>query len=639
MQLAGIFGDHMVLQRGIPLPVWGWGEPGEAVIVLLAGHVESAIVGVSGAWRMTLPALEAGGPFELVVSATREIRVRDIMVGEVWICSGQSNMEMGVRDAADGVNEVTAADQPGIRLFTVPKQAKIAPTSDVTAAWSVCGPDTVGSFSATAYYFGRELQRALGVPIGLINSSWGGTRIEAWTSRDALLGIEECREELLTYERIQTDPVALAEEHAQRLLERKDWEEANLPKDTGNSGYTLGWAAPEWDQTGWGKMNLPGYWQPAGHPISGVFWFRREVVVTEADAGRDLLLSLGPIDKTDVTYFNGEEIGRIGKDTPSFWSVARQYRVPGRLVQVGRNVIAVRVMSDCYAGGFGGRAEALRLTTLDETRTIARLVGPWRYRIEQDFGEILRPREPFAPFGDGNPNSPTILYQGMISPVAPFGLRGAIWYQGESNSEAPGRYRQQLPALIRDWRAMWNQASFAFLFVQLPNYGFRDEQGRSSWAEIREAQSMALALPETGMAVTIDIGDESNIHPQNKQDVGRRLALSALGGVYQRRDIVACGPLFKSCSFRGNEAHIVFTHTGSGLVAKEGGLHGFTMAGEDRRFIPANAVIGLDGVAVSSTAVPHPVAVRYAWANNPAATLFNQAGLPASPFRTDDWMP
>jgi sialate O-acetylesterase len=390
-------------------------------------------------------------------------------------------------------------------------------------------------------------------------------------------------------------------------------------------------------------MQAPGSWQGAGLNYNGVVWFRRDVDVPAAWAGKDLVLNLAPCDKHDTTYFNNVEVGGIGLENPDAWKTPRCYRIPGRLVKAGRNVIAVRIFSYVYAGGFMGSPAEMKLDPPDGAagQTPIMLHGDWRYQVEHNFGPIT-PVALQAPLGPGNQNSPYSLYNGMIAPLIPYGLRGAIWYQGESNASRPSEYRTLFPAMIRCWRDEWKQGDFPFLLVQLANYMAANAHPvESQWAELREAQALALKLPNTGMAVAIDIGDAADIHPKNKQEVGKRLAAWGLNAFYGRKDVVPSGPLYAGMAVEGNRIRIRFEHVAGGLVVRGGGpLTGFAIAGPapdglPRRFVWADAVVDGETVVVSSPAVPDPTAVRYAWANNPACNLYNAAGLPAAPFRTD----
>ncbi len=645
MQTAAIFSDNMVVQRGIPIPVWGWAEPGESVTVEITGKSATAKTGKDGRWKTVLPEMDAGGPFEMTVKGSGTKKFNNVMVGEVWICSGQSNMQMAVWECADSDKEIPAAQYPNIRLFTVPNVAETKPARDIKGEWLECSPNTILTFSATAYFFGREIHKNLDVPVGLINTSWGGTRIESWMSKESLLADPSTKKDALLYEEILRNPAQAQQAqkaYRQLLEEYRLWEANNLPEDPGNTGYGQGWADPAFDTKDWKEMYVPQYWQKAGLYFSGVLWFRRDLEIPTELAGEDLVLHLGPCDKTDVTYFNNVEVGRIGKETPNSWAVDRIYTIPGKFVKVGRNTIAVRIMSNCCAGGFAGNAPDMHVSVVGGDSLI-RLSGKWQYKVEHNFGcvKVPPPLLPPQPCGNGKPKAPHILYDNMIVPLIPYGIRGVIWYQGESNAEDnPVAYRALLPAMIRDWRFAWQQGDFYFLVVQLPNYWETywgtPVLGESRWARIREAETMALALPHTGMAVTIDIGEPTDIHPKNKQDVGRRLARAALGTAYGKK-IVYSGPLYQSFILEKNRIRISFDHIGSGLLAKGKTLEGFTVAGEDRKFAWANAAVEGKTVVVSSDKVRKPVAVRYAWADNPACNLYNKEGLPSSPFRTDDW--
>jgi sialate O-acetylesterase len=629
MKLASLFCDHAVLQRDLPIPVWGWAEPGETITVRLAVNEAKAVAGADGAWRVTLPPLPAGGPHEMTVAGRETITLHDMLIGEVWVCSGQSNMQMAVSGVLNGEEEIAAADYPAIRLFTVPNIPAMEPKADVLAEWKVCSPKSAGPFSAVGYYFGRKLHRELGVPVGLINTSWGGTVAEAWTSLKALRAEPELREIVDLFAAVDpNDEGTAAYEQAIQA-----WEEASRRMDSVNAGYPRGWADPATATDDWGRMTLPAYWKARGLLLNGVVWFRMEVEVPAAWVGEDLTLSLGVIDKADTTYFNNVMVGGITlEDREDAFNLRRIYTVPGALVQPGRNTIAVRIFSHIWAGGLVGKADDLYLSQGEETITLA---GEWRYGVEADFGNFAGP--PMPPLGAANPNTPTVLFNGMIHPLLPYGIRGAIWYQGESNASRGKEYQTLFPAMIADWRKHWGQGDFPFYFVQLANFQAGTDAGfDSQWGELREAQTMTLALPNTGMAVIIDIGESTDIHPKNKQDVGLRLALNALAKTYSR-ELVFSGPLFREARIEGKAIRLLFDHA-AGLTSR-GELSGFAIAGADRRFVRAEAVIDGETVIVSSPVVPAPVAVRYAWAEDPACTLVNGAGLPASPFRTDDWVP
>ena len=543
-----------------------------------------------------------------------EHRIANVLVGEVWIGSGQSNMQFAVSQGANAKAEIEAANYPNIRLFSVPNRALPEPQRDVDASWKVCSPDTVGAFSGVAYFFGRELLKNLDVPIGLINCSWGGTRVEAWTSREALMTYPDTQREVIAFEKLKVDP-AQAERHLEFARDPSAWERNHAAADPGNTAHARGWASADFDDSSWDHMSVPSRWQDNGHNYSGVFWFRRHVDVPNSWAGKELVLHLGACDKHDTTYFNNEQVGSIGWETVNAWCTPRVYRIPGHLVRAGRNTIAVRAYSYIYHGGLIGPADTMRLLAENDSGLPpVPLTGAWRYNIEHNLG-LIQPPQP--PLGAGNPNTTFILYNSMLTPLVPYGIRGAIWYQGESNAGNPRAYRDLFPLMIRDWRRTWGQGDFAFDFVQLANY--MPEQTtpiEKGWAELREAQVMALREPNTGMAVAIDIGQANDIHPVNKQDVGKRLAFSALSRVYVK-SVTPSGPLYKSHTVEGDAIRVRFDHA-AGLKTSDGGqAKGFAIAGPDGKFIWADATIDGGTVIVRSAQCPKPAAVRYAWANNP----------------------
>lgn len=658
MKLAAVFSDNMVLQRDVKIPVWGWSEPGDKITVEIspstssgqAGQKKSAVAQKDGKWTVVLNPLKTSSePKNMTVSSkidNRQLTIGNILVGEVWVCSGQSNMEWQVMNSRNSAQETAEANYPNIRLFTVPKVADINPKQDITGAWCCCSPDTISGFSAVAYFFGREIHRKTGVPVGLINTSWGGTIAEAWTSREAMAANPFFKKVLKEYE----DELRNPDDAAKGVIaKQKEWAEKHGHKDTKNVGESKGWHKPDANIANWKEMELPTSWQVAGHNYSGIFWFRREVDIPANWSGKDLTLNIGPTDKSDITYFNGVQVGSITMEQrPDAWCTPRIYTVPGKLVKSGRNVITVRVYSNIYAGGFIGTPNQMQLVPVNgKTETPIPLSGKWKFEIEANFG--LVPPPPPPPRGQGNPNSPYMLFNNMIKPILPFGIRGAIWYQGESNAEKAKQYRKLFPLMIRSWRKSWKQGDFPFYFVQLANYmalGTKPEE--STWAELREAQTMTLSLPNTGMAVTIDIGEAKDIHPRNKQDVGLRLALPALAKLHGFKNLVYSGPIYKSMKIEKGQIRISFDHVGGGLVVHGKKLEGFSIAGKDpsspkgsavasKKFVWADAKIEGNTVVVSSPHVSRPVAVRYGWAENPPCNLFNSSDLPASPFRTDNW--
>lgn len=627
IKLNALFTDNMVLQRDKPVPVWGWADPGGKVQVEWQGHKYTAVAAKDSAWRVTLPPSPAGGPFEMIIRGKQELRLQDILVGEVWLCSGQSNMEMplaGWGKINNFEQEIAAANHPQIRLITIPHMTTIRKMNNVsTEGWQVCTPATIPGFSATAYFFGRELNDQLNIPVGLIHSSWGGTIIEAWMSPEALKVIPDFTERVAEMEALKGREDKEREIYGQKLAA---WEKAVETLDYGMTDADAPWFSPACDDAKWPTMKLPCIWEDSDLPaVDGLVWFRRSVNIPVDWAGQDLSISLGPIDDIDVTWFNGEIIGR-----KQLWNVPRVYAIPGRLVKPGANLIAVRVLDTGGLGGIYGEPAQMFLKSAGGQKIS--LAGPWAYMKSTSLQAL--PSQPLTPEG---PNRLSVLFNGMIAPLVPYAMQGAIWYQGESNAGRAHQYETLFPAMIKDWRAQWAMGDFPFLFVQLANYlALQTGPEENNWAELRDAQTKTLAVPNTGMAVAIDIGDANDIHPKNKQDVGRRLALNALSIVYGK-SIPYTGPMYQKMAIEGNKVRVSFTNVDGGLKAHGEKLQGFTIAGADKKFIWADAVIEGETVVVSAPQVEMPVAVRYAWANNPLCNLYNGAHLPASPFRTDDW--
>ncbi|QJW90948.1 sialate O-acetylesterase [Spirosoma taeanense] len=617
VRLPQVFGSHMVLQRRKPVPVWGWADAGEKVTVLFNNQTKTAKAGKDGKWKVSLDPMEAGGPYQMLVKGkANTITIDDVLSGEVWICSGQSNMEWPLAAANNAKEEIKAANYPQIRQLLVKKDISLAPKDDIEGEWAVCNPETAPRFTAVGYFFARQLQQELNVPIGLINTSWGGTHSETWTSREAMNQDSElgavAKKLPATYEEV----IQSGKERTQALLEKQ---QGGLP----TAGEPARWTDPTFDASQWKSMNQPGDWEWGGLPtLDGVVWFRREVMIPEGSNLNKMTLQAGSIDDRDSTYVNGQLVGSTKGIGP------RSYNLPEGLLKPGRNVIAVRVVDNSGAGGLAGPPEQLKLSG---ERLDLPLAGQWQYRVEQVFPSSFKP----------GPNTyATQLFNAMINPLIPYAIEGAIWYQGESNAGRAYQYRRAFPIMIQDWRQRWG-SDFPFLFVQLASYnaGNGNSQRGSSWAELREAQTMTLQLPNTGMAVTSDIGEPNDIHPRNKQDVGKRLAAEAMRVVYGKTGVSA-GPMFDKLAVQGNRAVLTFRNVGSGLMAKDkyGYLKGFEVAGADKTFHYAKAEVQGDSVVVWADSVAAPVAVRYGWADdNSEANLYNKEAFPAVPFRTDTW--
>ncbi len=623
INVAKMFGDHMVLQRDLPVPVWGSAEPGEKVALRMGDQAAEAVADKDGHWTAKIGPFKAGGPHTLSVRGKESLEFKDVLVGDVWVCGGQSNMEWSVAGVRDAQREIAAALNPQIRHFAVTKAISPVPRTEVTGgAWQECRPETVGGFTAVGYFFARHLQEKLGVPIGLVHASWGGTVCEAWTSGAALKTMADFKTAVEDIEASADHLPDLQREYAEKLAL---WEKASAALV--DEGAKNKWAEATVDISSWKTMELPGNWENSGLPnLDGVVWYRREVKIPETWIGNALTLALGPIDDNDITYFNGTKIGAMDG-----WMAQRVYKVSDTLVKPGINVIAVRVTDTGGGGGFHGKPEQLKI---EGPGSAISLAGAWSYAVGINQSKIgPKPVPPLT----NNPNAPTVLFNGMIAPVIPYAIKGAIWYQGESNVGRAKQYRQLFPLMIQDWRSRWGVGEFPFLFVQLANFlPAKAEPGESGWAELREAQELTLATPNTGQAVIIDIGEAADIHPRNKQDVGKRLATWALGTTYGEKTEIS-GPLYTAMAVEGGRIRVKFNHTGGGLVARGGeALKTFAIAGADKKWVWAEARIDGDAVVVSSEKVTAPVAVRYAWADNPeGCNLYNREGLPASPFRTD----
>ena len=633
--LAPVFTDNMVLQREIAVPVWGKADPGERISVSFAGQVRETQAAADGSWMVRFAPLKASRkPAELTVSGKTGITLKNILVGEVWLCSGQSNMEMGVGQVKDALKEIAAADKPEIRFFMVPNSTAFAPKREIEgASWKVCDPAIIAQngygwagFSAAGYFFGREINKELDVPVGLIESDWGGTPAQSWTPIEYL----QANPVLAHYGDEYTRDCRIPKSELAGLEKQRTAIIAEMQKravDPGNKGEVAGWQNEGADLAGWDKVKVPNGWFP-DKTIYGSVWFRRDVDVPEAWAGRDLVLNLGLVDDFDTTYFNGRKIGAIGKDTPEWWTVKRSYKVPGALVKAGRNTIAVRVFNDYMGGGLPSAPEAFVLgPPVGANEEPLKIAGEWFRKIED--GKAFPVLPAFQ-------NCPSCLYNAMIAPLIPFAIRGAIWYQGESNAGNAHEYSTLFPTMIKSWRDRWGQGDFPFYFVQLANFmPVKDQPADSAWAELRDAQRQTLATFNTDMAVIIDIGDAKDIHPKNKQEVGRRLALNALANTYGR-NVESSGPVARSMKIEEGAMRIFFDHCGGGLKARDSkGVKGFAICGADLKFVWADAKITGHSILVSSPEVRDPVAVRYAWADNPVCNLVNKSGLPASPFRTD----
>ena len=633
LTLPALIGEHMVLQRDTTVALWGWAAPDAEVVVDIGWLRERRTTTADADGRFEVRVrtdVPSPGPWSLAFESGGErIGFEDVLLGEVWVCSGQSNMEWSMDRTADGYPsaeayeaEVAAASYPQIRFFEVPRRVSLAPETQCAGSWSPCTPERVRGFSAVAYFYGRELHAELGVPIGLVSSNWGGTPAESWTRAETLRAHGGFDAGLDQLERERAGGDDLDREYEEALA---DWQEAFEASDAGAAG----WHEASWDTEGWETAELPAAWSGTElQGFDGTVWYRRAVELPDAWAGRELTLELGAIDDEDVTWFAGERVG--GLEGPGHWQTPRSYSVPASLVRAGRAHVAVRVYDTGGEGGFTSSAGALRIGPSDEDpEGWLSLAGTWRWQRGLDQSKVA----PRPSRGGVNQHTPSGLYNGMIAPLIPYGIRGVIWYQGESNRMRAAQYRSLFPAMIGDWRHAWGQGAFPFYYVQIAPFGYGGDTGQA--AELREAQLRTLSVPNTGMAVTMDIGDPRDIHPRNKLDVGLRLARWALARTYGREDVVPSGPLPTDHAVEGGAIRIHFEY-GQGLAANGGELQHFEVAGEDGVFHPAVATIDGETVLVSSDAVSNPVRARYAWGAADAGTLVNAAGLPAPSFRVGD---
>lgn len=619
VKIASVFTNHMVLQRNAPVPVWGWAAKGEKITVQFNNQTKQTTADKTGKWMLYLDNEQAGGPFTLKVKGkSNTVELNDIFVGEVWICSGQSNMEWPLSATINAEQEIASANNNLIRHIKVERTISVEPQNDFKSnGWEVCSPATAPNFTAVGYYFAKQLQKELNVPVGLINTSWGGTIVETWISKSGL----------------QTHPefAAIANQLPTSREQFEKEQILNIKKNVSSFQYTddkevkTGWELPAYDDSRWSNLVAPKSWEEQGLAgLDGTVWYRKTVTLTAEQTGKDVVLWLGKIDDCDVTFVNGVKV-----DETCVYDKVRRYVIPAKLLKEGTNVIAVKVLDTGGGGGFWGDANDMKLETTAGTVSLA---GEWKARVDVH-----------SSVTSVNPNSmPALLYNAMIHPLIPFAFKGVIWYQGESNAERAQQYAASFPLMIQDWRNKFKQGDFPFYFVQLASFNANNQNQTtgSAWAELRESQRNTLQLAKTGMAVTTDIGDAKDIHPRNKLDVGKRLALLALKNDYGK-NIVAGGPMYKSMTVRNKQIVIEFENTGKGLVAtgnKYGYLQGFMIAGANQKFYWAKAWVRNNKVIVWSDEVDEPVAVRYAWTDDTSeANLFNAEGLPASPFRTDSW--
>jgi sialate O-acetylesterase len=630
VQLPAFIGDNMVLQQKEKVKIWGTSTAaGKELSVNTSWNNKSYQVEVDqqGGWQVYLETPKYGGPYQITINDGDQLILKNILIGEVWFCSGQSNMEMplaGWGKINNFEQEIKAANFPNIRILQIPKATANQPTTAVkveSGGWNAVTPERIPEFSATAYFFAREIYEKTGIPIGLIHSSWGGTIIEAWMSREALSPFSTYTAAIEKIQRPDAQEI-----YAEDLAE---WNRVAEQQDQVKTATQGEWFAPQLDKSSWSTITIPSFFDSNLFPgMDGVVYFGKDVELPAHWQGKPLKLILGSIDDNDITYVNGTKVGEtVGYDQ------IRKYTVPATANNGSLLHIAVRVFDGAGDGGIYGGTEQPRLEGPNGEQLS--LVGDWKCKVGYDLAKL--PTKPNAMEG---PNRPTVLYNAMVKPFVDFKIKGAIWYQGESNADSKDApYQQLLPALIQDWRKQWNNEKMPFYFVQLANFKAKSLTPQpSSWARLREAQRQTLKLPYTGMAVITDIGDAQDIHPKNKQDVGRRLGWIATAQLYGKK-IPYSGPVLAHWTTKAAEMQLSFNPMGKKLVLKGADKRNasFTIAGADQVFYPAEVKQVGNKLIVSAKEVPSPVAVRYGWADNPDLVLYNDAGLPASPFRTDSW--
>lgn len=617
--VSPIFSDNMVLQRGKPNTIWGWAKAGEEVRVRIAGQTIKTVTGPDGRWQVRFKPPPTGGPYTIIIDGPQHVELREVLVGDVWLCGGQSNMELPLSRTRQGAEAIKSAQNPEIRFFKVASHAAYSPAAVPAGRWKICSPETVtedGGLSAVGYFFARRVQDDIHVPIGLVEDCVGGTPAEAWTSAGTLRQLKDFDAQLAEIERLKAKG---GPQYGNYIMHWYD------DYDIGIKGNT--WAAADLDDSSWKTVQIPGGFKELGvGDVPSVCWFRKEITLPDPLPSGPASIRLGVVERMDTTYVNGHWVGASAwVENPRFYPLK-----PGTLMP-GKNLVTVRVFKIRPDGGFMSPPDDLRLVAGGTTIPLA---GDWKAAVSVD----ARPPHPL-PMGFENwPVMPSVLYEGMLEPIAPLAISGAIWYQGEANADRACQYRTILPAMIGDWRKLFGQGDFPFYIVSLPAFmHHQDHPVESAWAELREAQALTAAtVPNCALAVTIDTGDPDNIHPPDKKIVGDRLAYCALANNY-REKIPYQGPTFKSLEHSPGAIKIRFTHAEGGLVASNGKVEEFSIAGKDHVWHWADAHLNGNTVIVSSPEVPNPEAVRYAWQSFPKVTLYNGAGLPAVPFRTDDW--
>lgn len=616
IRLPRLIRDSMILQRDSKVKIWGWASPNEKVTVSFNKKTYRSKADTQGNWYLFLPPVKAGGPYQLEISGKNKITLKDILFGDVWFCSGQSNMvhQLNIHDVTYA-DEIANANYPEIRQFWIPTLTNLqGPQPDLPAGnWKAAVGEDVRPFSAVAYFFAKQIHEKYKTPVGIINASVGGTPIEAWTSEEGF------RDFSSTLSVIQKNKdTAYINSFNRRPTPTRN----NPPVDMGLTG-PVKWSDPAYIPKGWRTINIPGYWEDQGiKDLNGVVWYRKEIDIPAQMTGKAAKVFLGRIVDADELYINGKSVGNTTYQYPQ-----RRYKIPSDILKPGKNLFVIRVSNNAGKGGFVPDKPYCLFSGND---TID-LKGTWEYKV----GMV------YPSFGGGPgggisyQNQPAALYNAMVAPAINYTIKGFCWYQGESNAGKPEEYASLQTAIINDWRNKWNQGTLPFFYVQLP--GFMDYNylpSESNWAVLREAQRKALSVDNTAMVVAIDLGEWNDIHPDNKKTVGDRLAIAAFNKAYGET-VVYSGPMAEGLTIEGNKLIIRFTATGSGLITNDGETPAeFAIAGADKKFVWAKARIEGNQVIVWSDQITDPVYVRYAWADNPVnPNLYNKEGLPASPFQ------
>lgn len=615
--VSPIFGDNMVLQRNKVDKLWGWSEPGDTIHVEIDGKTTTAVAGTDRRWQVAIQAPPAGGPYTVKITGRQTIELHNVLVGDIWLCGGQSNMEFKLRGALNSAEEIKAANYTQIRFFNVAQHAAYRPAEIVNGSWNIVSPDTAGQLSAVAYYFARRVQQDIHIPIGLVVDCVGGTPAETWTSAATLRQLGGLDVPLAELDRVSKENGPEYGNYVMSWYDRYD------------IGLKENWSDPSFDDANWKSVDLFGGFAALGVPETpSVVWFRKDLVLPDPLPEGRAALFLGVVERMDTVYVNGKFIGG------SAWvENPRVYRLPEGLLKPGHNSIVIRVLKTKPDGGFQSKPADIHLLLGDKTSV--QMADQWKAKVSVD----ARPPHDLPISYENWPVMPAVLYMGMLEPVAPLSITGAIWYQGEANAKRAFEYRKVMPAMIADWRKLFGQQDLPFYIVGLPFYMKHSPTpvDGDEWAELRESQAVTVAkVPNTCLATIIDTGDADSVHPREKIPAGNRLAFCALAMNYGE-NIPYQGPTFTSMEMLSAAIRLHFAHAEGGLVVKGDRPGEFAIAGSDRKWYPADAHVFGDTVIVSSSLVQNPTAVRYAWQSNPEATLYNKAGLPAVPFRTDNW--